>query len=225
MHEKIVNEEGHSMSEKEKKYSSKPLLYIVQPDILEPETENMQKEFRSKKTKIDDLKTEVDQIEPSGTTPEYEVNDEIEEKEKEEEEEERKEQQLEQMKRDFGVYEAMDEINAEIESVKQITDHYSPEGTTLIKGNIPVTNEGGVHEIKKLEPKSAEELQRKEVRKAVKDLLRNTEKGVTPLCEAKINGRIVRFQLLGKRGESVQIKTGTTIQNVQLVDLSDFKIL
>jgi cysteinyl-tRNA synthetase len=216
-----VDEEGRSMSEKEKKISSKPLLYIVQPNILEPEIVNMQKEFRSKKTKIDDLKTEVDQVETTETAPEYEVKVESEDRE----EKQRKEQQFEQMKHDFGVYKAMDEIHAEIDSIKQITDHYSPEGTSIIKENIPVANGGGVHEIKKLEPKSVEELQRKAVRKAVKDLLRKTEKGVTPLCEAKINGRIVRFQLLGKRGESVQIKTGSTIQNVQIVDLSDFKIL
>lgn len=210
------------MSDKEKKISSKPLLYIVQPNILEPETVNMQKEFRSKKTKIDDLKTEVDQVETTETAPEYE---EVKVEREDREEKQRKEQQLEQMKHDFGVYKAMDEIHAEIDSIKQITDYYSPEGTSIIKENIPVANGGGVHEIKKLEPKSDEELQRKAVRKAVKDLLRKTEKGVTPLCEAKINGRIVRFQLLGKRGESVQIKTGSTIQNVQIVDLSDFKIL
>jgi hypothetical protein len=220
MHEKKVGEEGRSMSEKEKKVRSKPLLYIVQPDILEPETENMQKEFRSKKTKID-YKTDVEPVEATEIVPEHEVKIESEDRE----EKERKEQQLEQMKHDFGVYKAMDEIHAEIDSIKQITDHYSPEGTSIIKENIPVANGGGVHEIKKLEPKSAEELQRKEVRKAVKDLLRKTEKGVTPLCEAKINGRIVRFQLLGKKGESVQIKTGTTIQNVQIIDLSDFKVL
>lgn len=215
-----MGEEGRSMSEKEKKVRSKPLLYIVQPDILEPETENMQKEFRSKKTKID-YKTDVEPVEATEIVPEHEVKIESEDRE----EKERKEQQLEQMKHDFGVYKAMDEIHAEIDSIKQITDHYSPEGTSIIKENIPVANGGGVHEIKKLEPKSAEELQRKEVRKAVKDLLRKTEKGVTPLCEAKINGRIVRFQLLGKKGESVQIKTGTTIQNVQIIDLSDFKVL
>ena len=209
------------MSDKEKKISSKPLLYIVQPNILEPETVNMQKEFRSKKTKIDDLKTEVNQVETTETAPDYEVKVESEDRE----EKQRKEQQLEQMKHDFGVYKAMDEIHAEIDSIKQITDHYSPEGTSIIKENIPVANGGGVHEIKRLEPKSDEELQRKAVRKAVKDLLRKTEKGVTPLCEAKINGRIVRFQLLGKKGESIQIKTGSTIQNVQIVDLSDFKIL
>ena len=208
------------MSEKEKKLSSKPLLYIVQPDILEPETVNMQKEFRSKKTKIDH-KTEVEQVDATEIVSEHEVKVESEDRE----EKERKEQQLEQMKHDFGVYKAMDEIQAEIDSIKQITDHYSPEGTSIIKENKPVANGGGIHEIKKLEPKSAEELQRKEVRKAVKDLLRKTEKGVTPLCEAKINGRIVRFQLLGKKGESVQIKTGTTIQNVQIIDLSDFKVL
>lgn len=209
------------MSDKEKKTSSKPLLYIVQPNILEPETVNMQKEFRSKKTKIDDLKTEVNQVEIPETAPEYEMKIESEDME----EKQRKEQQLEQMKHDFGVYKAMDEIHAEIDSIKQITDHYSPEGTSIIKENIPVANGGGVHEIKRLEPKSDEELQRKAVRKAVKDLLRKTEKGVTPLCEAKINGRIVRFQLLGIKGESIQIKTGSTIQNVQIVDLSDFKIL
>lgn len=216
------------MTDKEKENTKKPLLYIVQPNMPVPEQAEMQQEYRTarKKKNTDSESSPHPGGEEAPHTLEWEEP--VTDKDKEEEDIRKKQadqEKMEKLKHETGIYKALGEIDAELASVRKIQKDLQDEGTTIIKENIPVKDGGSVKEIKALKPKTEAERRQRTTKQAISDLLGRSKQGASPLCEASINGRTVRFQLLGKRGDIVKIKTGSTIQDVPIKDLDHFKAL
>lgn len=215
------------MPDKEKENTKKPLLYIVQPNMPVPEQAEMQQEYRTAKKKKADSESSAPDSEGNALeTLDWEEKAANPDTEQEETAKKQAEQEtMEKLKHETGIYKAMSEIDAELASVKKITKDLHDEGTTIIQGNIPVKDGGSVKEIKALKPKTEAERRQRTTKQAISDLLGRSKQGASPLCEASINGRTVRFQLLGKRGDIIKIKTGSTIQDVLIKDLDNFKAL
>ncbi|MBR8644198.1 hypothetical protein KEH51_04850 [[Brevibacterium] frigoritolerans] len=100
------------MSGKNGDKESRPLIYVDQAKISDLRG-NMQSDFRTKKAKPQD-----------SAEPELQ------------EEAEHKEEKIEQVKREFGVYDAMKEIEKEITGLRKITEEYVPEQSPVEKWNI-----------------------------------------------------------------------------------------
>jgi hypothetical protein len=184
------------VSDKKEK-NAKPLFYIVQPKITEQEAPPMQEVYRSKK------KNETKQQEV------FEV-DESEKKIVEDE-------KLEKVKREFGVYDVLSEIESELKSIDRIKDnlHPSEKGVTVISGQ-----NGSV--VPKEKTKARESREMKEIRGKINQLLKKP--GLHD-CEATISGQKIRFQVEEMRDDFVTIKIGSHVQTIQLSELSQFSIL
>ncbi|USK76187.1 spore coat CotO family protein [Peribacillus frigoritolerans] len=186
------------MTEKNGDKESKPLIYVDQAKISDLRG-NMQSDFRTKKAKPQD-----------SAEPELQ------------EEAEHKEEKIEQVKREFGVYDAMMEIEKEITGLRKITEEYVPEQTPVEKMEYPEQIE---QEIEKPVKRKRKKVEKKESSRDIISRLSNHQGFPKPLCEAVINGETLRFHVLGMRGESVKIKRGNHIRFVGLQDIIDAKII
>ncbi|MFJ7310035.1 hypothetical protein [Peribacillus frigoritolerans] len=187
------------MTEKNGDKESKPLIYVDQAKISDLRG-NMQSDFRTKKAKPQD----------SADEPELQ------------EETEHKEEKIEQVKREFGVYDAMMEIEKEITGLRKITEEYVP-------GQAPVEKKEHPEQIEQVNEKPVKrkrkKVEKKESSRDIISRLSNHQGFPKPLCEAVINGEKLRFHVLGMRGESVKIKRGNHIRFVGLPDIIDAKII
>jgi hypothetical protein len=206
--------------------STKPLFYIIQPDITEGPKPNMQQEYRSKnKEKEHPKKEEKKVLEEDAVS-------------RKKEDEERK---LEQVKVEFGVYDAMKEIQDEIEAIKTVKDP-KPAGNAEAIKEINAILEKESNMIKRLmsgeeekeQPAEAlpvyqeERMDPKELKKMKEQITRvlKTPKGSPkPYCEAVIHGSKIRFQIIGKQDGDVKIKVGSSVHVVSLQDIRDFTIV
>jgi len=186
------------MSEKNGDKESKPLIYVDQAKISDLRG-NMQSDFRTKKAKPQD-----------SAEPELQ------------EEAEHKEEKIEQVKREFGVYDAMMEIEKEITGLRKITEEYVPEQAPGKKMDDPEQIE---QENEKPVKRKRKKVEKKESSRDIISRLSNHQGYPKPLCEAVINGEKLRFHVLGMRGESVKIKRGNHIRFVGLPDIIDAKII
>ncbi|MFA1713413.1 hypothetical protein ACDX66_17005 [Peribacillus frigoritolerans] len=187
------------MSEKNGDKESKPLIYVDQAKISDLRG-NMQSDFRTKKVKPQD-----------SAEPELQ------------EEAEHKEEKIEQVKREFGVYDAMMEIEKEITGLRKITEEYVPEQAPVEKMEHPEQIEQQENE--KPVKRKRKKVEKKESSRDIISRLSNHQGFPKPLCEAVINGEKLRFYVLGMRGESVKIKRGNHIRFVGLPDIIDAKII
>ncbi|MEE3951149.1 hypothetical protein [Peribacillus frigoritolerans] len=187
------------MSEKNGDKESKPLIYVDQAKISDLRG-NMQSDFRTKKAKPQD-----------SAEPELQ-----------EEAAEHKEEKIEQVKREFGVYDAMMEIEKEITGLRKITEEYVPEQAPVEKMEHPEHIE---QEIEKPVKRKRKKVEKKESSRDIISRLSNHQGFPKPLCEAVIKGEKLRFHVLGMRGESVKIKRGNHIRFVGLPDIIDAKII
>ncbi|MGE8079493.1 hypothetical protein [Peribacillus loiseleuriae] len=186
---------------------SKPLFYIVQPKITEPERPEMQEVYRTKtkKKKGNDHTKGSEEV----------LTAENEEEHTKKEAEEAKEAKLDQIKREFGVYDALGEIKTELDSIQKIKNNlHEPEGNVRVISG--ANQENQVQEQQKDSPEV------KKMRSVLTDLIKKDPK---PFCEASIGGQTVRFQVISKRNDIVKIKVGSHIQSIPLHDLSDLTIL
>ncbi|MFJ7639151.1 hypothetical protein ACQKIC_20500 [Peribacillus sp. NPDC046944] len=187
------------MSENKNDKKSKPLLYVDQVEV-KAQRGNMQSDYRTKRKKKE-VSAEPEVVE-----------------------DDRKTQKIEKIKQEFGVYEAMKEIESELSEIKKITDQYVPEPE---QEHAPVET---AEEIPiDLEPEKKKTKRKKKVEKvSTTDLITrlSQHKGYPkPVCEAVIHGETVRFQVMGMRGESVKIKRGNHIRFVRLPDIMNATII
>ncbi|CAH0209269.1 hypothetical protein SRABI96_02129 [Peribacillus sp. Bi96] len=190
------------MSENNGDKESKPILYVDQTKISDKRG-NMQTDFRTKKVK-------------SQNTAEPELE------EVKDNEAEHKEEKIEEVKREFGVYDAMKEIESEISAIRKITNQYVPEQTPVEQIEHPEQIE---KEIEKPVKKRRKKVEEKESSRDIISRLSNHQGFPKPLCEATINGETLKFHVLGMKGESVKIKRGNHIRYVGLPDIIDAKII
>lgn len=187
------------MSEKNGDKESKPLLYVNQAKISD-QRGNMQSDFRTKKA------TPQDSVEPEPELQEAEQN----------------EGKIEKVKREFGVYDAMMEIEKEITGLRKITEQYAPEQTPVEQMEHPEQIEP---ENEKPVKRKRKKVEKKESSRDIISRLSNHQGFPKPLCEAIVNGKTLQFHVLGMKGESVKIKRGKHIRFVDLPDIIDAKII
>ncbi|MGE7764147.1 hypothetical protein [Peribacillus sp. NPDC096540] len=189
------------MSENKSDKDSKPLLYVNQAKISD-QRGNMQTDYRTKK----------------GTHQETVEHEPVETEDKEE--------KIEKIKREFGVLDAMKEIESEIRAIKKITDEYVPEQeqSSVEQTELPVQEEKE-KEAAKVVKKKKKKVEKKESSSEIITRLSKHQGYPKPLCEAVIKGETLKFQVLGMRGESVKIKRGNHIRVVGLSDIIDAKII
>ncbi|MGE7876301.1 hypothetical protein [Peribacillus muralis] len=181
---------------------SKPILYVDSSKISE-QRGNMQTDFRTKKS------TAPGTIEPAHNEEEHK-------------EEEKKEEKIEEVKREFGVFDAMKEIETEMTAIRKITNQYVPEQTPTEQTEPP---EQAEKETVKPPKKKRRKIEKKESSREIITRLSNQQGFPKPVCEAVINGESLRFHVLGMKGESVKIKRGNRIHFVALPDIINAKII
>ncbi|KON68185.1 hypothetical protein AKG34_04715 [Peribacillus butanolivorans] len=189
------------MSENKSDKDSKPLLYVNQAKISD-QRGNMQSDYRTKK----------------GTHQETVEHESV--------ETEQGEEKIEKIKREFGVFDAMKEIESEITAIKKITDQYVPEQSSVEQTELPLQEEKETAKVVKKKKKKVEDkVEKKESSSEIITRLSKHQGYPKPLCEAVINGETLKFQVLGMRGESVKIKRGNHIRFVGLPNIIDAKII
>ena len=184
--------------------NSKPLFYIVQPKITEPERPEMQEVYRTKtkKKKENDHENGSEEVHSS-------------ENEEERIKKEAEDVKLDQIKREFGVYDALGEIETELDSIQEIKKNlHEPQGNVRVISG--ANQENQVQEQQKDSPEL------KKMRSVLTDLIKKDPK---PFCEASIGGQTVRFQVISKRNDIIKIKVGSHIQSIPIHELSDLTIL
>ncbi|MBA9025164.1 hypothetical protein [Peribacillus huizhouensis] len=189
--------------------NSKPLFYIVQPKITEPKKPEMQEIYRTKTKK--NKEKDHDQAPEDSLTTETENEEERVIKEA-------KEAKFDQIKREFGVYDALGEIETELNSIQKIKNElHEPGGSVRVISDVNQENqENQVKEQKKDSPEV------EKMRRVLTGLIRQDPK---PFCEASIGGQTVRFQVIGKRNDMIKIKVGSHTQSISIHELSDLTIL
>ncbi|SFB98284.1 Spore coat protein CotO [Bacillus sp. OV322] len=207
--------------------SAKPLFYIIQPNITEGPKPNMQQEYRSKnKQKAHPMKEEKKVLEEDAES-------------RKKENEERK---LEQVKVEFGVYDAMKEIQDEIEAIKTVKDP-KPAGNAEAIKEINAILEKESNMIKRLMSGEEEEKEQpaealpvyqeermdpkelKKMKEKINRILKTPKESQKPYCEAVIHGSKIRFQIIGRQDGDVKIKVGSSVHVVSLQDIRDFTIV
>lgn len=142
-----------------------------------------------------------------------------EEQQETDEEQSNKEEKIEQIKREFGVYEVMEEIEREKAIANEWVQAYrTPE---------QVEQQPIVHEQQESPEKKAI-VKKKKKRKSVKEILTKlaaSTKEPKPVCEATIFGKKTQFQVLGIREEIVKIRIGHRIRIIKLSDIKQFKVI
>lgn len=185
------------------KQKAKPLLYIVQPEMPPQEAPQMQQVHRSKGRQKKRVGAPDEQEE--SLFADEELNPENEEQRKKADEE----RKLEQVKQEFGVYEALKEIQDEIAAVKQVTnqkgDNFPPLNSNHMYSN---TREGREALFLKLD-----------------QLARYPANAQKPLCEAVVKGKILSFQVIGKHDDSIKVKAGSDVFELDISDIQHFRLV
>lgn len=174
---------------------SKPLLYVDQVEV-KVQNKNMQSDYRTKKRKNERTQEETSPVEDS-----------------------RKEQKVEQIKQEFGVYDAMREIESELSEIKKIKNQYATEQPP------PVAPPEYHEQEEKKKVKKKRKVETKETTRDIITRLSNHKGYPKPICEAVIQGETLQFQVMGMRRESVKIKRGNRIRFVSLSDIINAKII
>lgn len=130
----------------------------------------------------------------------------------------KKEEKIEQIKREFGVYEVLAEVEKEKAIVNEWTQAYrQPEQVEQ-----PIVQE------QQHLPEEKVVKKKKKKRKSVKEIitqLANSSKSPKPICEAQLFGEKTQFQVLGIRDETVKIRIGHRVRLLKLSDISQLKVI
>ncbi|CAH0344506.1 hypothetical protein [Bacillus sp. CECT 9360] len=183
------------------KQKAKPLLYIVQPEMPPQDAPQMQQVHRSKghQKKREGVPGE------ESLFSDREQNDENEEQRKEADEE----RKLEQLKQEYGVYEALKEIEDEIAAVKKVTmqeeEDFSSLNSNHMYSNTPEGRDALLLKLNELSQYPA-----------------NAQK---PLCEAVVKGKILSLQVLGKHEDSIKVKSGPTVFDLDISEIQHFRLV
>ncbi|RFU63067.1 hypothetical protein [Bacillus sp. V59.32b] len=181
------------------KQKAKPLLYIVQPEMPPQEAPQMQQVHRSKghQKKREGV--------PGEESLFAEQDDENEEQRKKTDEDSK----LEQVKQEYGVYEALKEIEDEIVAVKKITkqkeEDFSSLNSNHMYSNTPEGRDALLLKLNELAQYPA-----------------NAQK---PLCEAVVKGKILSLQVLDKHEESIKVKAGTAVFDLDISEIQHFRLV
>ncbi|RID83555.1 hypothetical protein D1953_15935 [Peribacillus asahii] len=137
-----------------------------------------------------------------------------------------KEEKIEKIKREFGVYEAMAEIEREIRTASQWVEPYrepkQPE-PQVIQEEQPVVEEV-VSKKKKRRPKPKPKQKQESVAETITRLAHSREEP-RPTCVAHLFGEEREFEVLGIRGEMVKIRIGHRVRIIRLSDLKSVKVI
>lgn len=161
-----------------------------------------------------------------------------------------KEEKIEQIKREFGVYEALAEVENEKANAIAWTQAYREqkqvENEPIQEQEIPRKNvrQQSAHEQQKhhssepqqsihvqretLPEKAVSKKRKKKKRESVTEVitrLTQTTAGSPPICEANLFGEKTKFQVLGMRGEVVKIRIGFRVRYIKLSDISQLKVI
>ncbi len=72
---------------------------------------------------------------------------------------------------------------------------------------------------------ATDEVDYKELKQTISRLARYPNVIKKPFCEASVNGKKIKFQVESKRGDIVRLRIGKKIQECNIVDLVDFKMI
>lgn len=129
-----------------------------------------------------------------------------------------KEEKIEQIKREFGVYEVL----AEVEKEKAIANEWTQAYRQPEQVEQPIVQEQ--QEICEEKVVTKKRKKRKSVKEMIMQLA-NTSKDPRPICEANLFGEKTRFQVLAIREEVVKIRIGHRVRIIKLSDISQFKVI
>lgn len=139
-----------------------------------------------------------------------------------------KEEKIEKLKREFGVYDAL----AEVEREKAIAMEWTKGYQKTEQEKEPPVQEVRKQQSVQLQPEPVQEknVQKKRKKKkkqeSVADILtRLTAKGQKNMCEAQLFGEKTQFQVLGMRGEVVKIRMGFRVRYIKVSDISKLKVI
>jgi hypothetical protein len=201
------------MSDAKKDRQAKPLLYKVEPKEGEQIISKRKHEVKQEQT-IPQQQHEAkqEQAEVEQTPPDN------------------KEEKIEQLKREFGVYDAIAEVEREKAIANQwIKDYRKPEQVEVQPEPVqvqPIQVQEEQQPEEKVVPKKKKRKKKKQESVAeIITRLANLTEGPRPTCEAQLFGKTTQFQVLGMRGETVRIRIGFRVRIVKLSDISQLKVI
>jgi hypothetical protein len=177
------------MSDHKKENQPKPLIYMVDPEMTEQVFSNRQRGESQEQREQD--------VQESTTN---------------------KEEKIEQIKREFGVYEVM----AEIEKEKAIANEWTQAFRKPEQVEQPIVLEQQDPPKEKVVAKKKKK--RKTVKEMITHLVSSTEQP-KPICEAILFGEKTQFQVLGIREETVKIRIGHRVRIIKVSDINQLKVI
>lgn len=192
------------MAEQQNEKKHKPLLYKVEPKEGEQVFVKSQPEVKNKQREME--------VEDDTTS--------------------NKEEQIEQLKREFGVYEALAEVEREKALAYEWTQSYQKQEQQVEQPEQPIQEPQEQQPVpvqresspKKVMPKKRKKKKQESVTEVITRLIKST-KGAPATCEAQLFGKKTKFQVLSMRGEIVKIRIGYRIRYIKLSDISQLKVI
>ena len=150
-----------------------------------------------------------------------------------------KEEKIEQLKHEFGVYEALAEVEREKAVAIEWTQSYRnqeqveqlPIQETREQQDRSVQETRKQKFVKVERESSSEKVAPKRRRKKKKQesvatiITRLVTAGKKNICEAELFGEKTQFQVVGMRGEVVKIRIGFRIRYIKLSDINQLKVI
>ena len=148
-----------------------------------------------------------------------------------------KEEKIEQLKREFGVYEALAEVEREKAVAIEWTQSYRNQEQVEQLPIQETREQQSVQETRKQKfvkverESSSEKVAPKRRRKKKKQesvatiITRLVTAGKKNICEAELFGEKTQFQVVGMRGEVVKIRIGFRIRYIKLSDINQLKVI
>ncbi len=194
------------MSDSKKDRQAEPLLYKVEPKEGEQIISQRQHEAKQEQTISQrQHKAKQEQMEVEQTPPDN------------------KEEKIEQLKHEFGVYEALAEVEREKAIANEWIKGYRKQEQVEVQ---PVQVQEEQRPEEKVVPKKKKRKKKKQESVAeIITRLANVTEGPRPTCEAELFGEKTQFQVLGMRGEAVKIRIGFRVRIVKLSDISQLKVI
>lgn len=140
-----------------------------------------------------------------------------------------KEEKIEQLKHEFGVYEALAEVEREKAVANEWTQAYRKQEHVEQQEPIQQPQKQQVvlvqHESspEKVAPKKRKKKKQESVAEVITRLI--SAKGSPATCQAKLFGEKTNFQVLSMRGDIVKIRMGYRIRYIKLSDISQLKVI
>ncbi|PLR78799.1 hypothetical protein CU633_03120 [Bacillus sp. V3-13] len=221
------------MAEEKPQPPFKPLLYIVELD-LEPASCHMQNIFHSKNHQPIpqfeeyglELRLEELEFEKTGSMPKKEQikkpsKDEVRSK-------------LKQILGEKLTAETEADLLAHLDDLSTGEDAVSNDNHIQTDGAVEMLYEDASVPYQQNDERTStpttaldkiEAVKRQEIRKKIAHLARYRNSIVKPLCEAIIDGKPIRFQVISKRGNFVKVKIGRHQKKFYINEITDIKII